>query len=570
MNKLAKATVLLGITVLAACTKPGIKDGLVQDDRININNNQSQLSERIHLRNEQVNLGALKSIDPVTLTLVAEVDPPMVNGQPTVATHVEFDGDKAYVTYHTFGEGYGGAVEVFDVSDPDNPLLISSITITDTDFHNLDIEGSELWAGGARDIYSSGYTALGTKGAIVQRYSLGSGLFLGPPDVEKPLSSFATTSISKGSIGVIASTGDVDGHSYLLDPTTLDVVDLAAEGDVKYICQGATYYAAVVGDGATSKLVIYHTAAFSVTSKMTVPLAGDVTTVGKNAVKCYDDHVLVALGDEGVYKVDVNTGAILASFNNAGMGDGIAISAVEIGDYTYVAYGCDGIIILDSDYNKIAEYKMGTNGSANYVETNGDVIFVASGNEGLRILRNTSVTCDLEHAPDGSIERAFWFELYYPSTSRHQAFVWETGTGDFEQNPDGTAQVKGVIVNRNDPTDKWEITINLAEKKNWAQWSALGRDYMAGPGYVPGSHEDWFYYIMDPNPGNPSTMEGLGSNVGTTKVLAHKPSGLRFGFQLGYGANVKSGDYGLGGWFYYENSAGDSRTGDINVNVTGC
>ena len=425
--------------------------------------------------------------------------------------------------------------------------------------------------GGARDIYASGYSFPGHKGSIAQKIDLSAGL-LTPPSVEVPLASYATTSISGYSSGILASTGDVDGEAYLLDPSSLAVLDSEPKDDVKYINGNgsAGYFAMVATDGAVTKLIIYSGTSFTASSKIEVVLGSyDVTEVGKNAVQTYADHVLVNLGDDGLFKLDRYTGTILKSFLNTG-GDGIAISAVEYGDFTLLAYGCDGLIVLDKDYNKVAEYKTGVNGSANYINTNGDVVFIAAGREGIQILRNTPKVCDLEHIADGSVNRSFWFELYHPSTSQNQAFAWVGGKGNFVQNPDGTAQVTGTIVSLKNANDKWEVTLNLSDRKTWAEWSALGRSYMHGAGYVPGSHEDWFYYIMDPTPGNESTLVGLGDNAGVTKELQHKPIGLKYGFQLGYGGNAKNGDYGLGGWFSYLNSNGDRRTGDINVNVTGC
>ena len=563
--------VLASALVLGSCSKNPLSPDNQDENRFKVEQDQAVLQKRMNFVRRVLENDMFKSFSPIDLELVAEVDPPLVNGVGTAAAHAQFDGTLAYVTYHTVGPDYGGALDVFDVSDPSFPILLYQLIITDTDLHNLDISGGSVYIAGARDIASSGYPSSSTKGAVAIKIDLDGSGFPTGAKTEVPLPSFSANSIRVNPAGVLVSTGDVGGGSFLLDPGTLALIDDIGIDDAKYIHGTSDYLAVLAGTGSGSKLVIFPTSDFS--TSFVVSLAGyDVTTVGKNAIECYDDYCLVNVGDDGLLKVDRYTGAILDEYNFVD-GDGIAISGVEFGDYTILAWGCDGIIILDEEtgtYRKIASYKFSDNGSANHVSTNGEVIFVASGLQGLRILKNVEKNCDLEHIQDGAVARAFWYELYYPSTSSNQVFKWVGGTGDFVDNGDGTGQITGVIENLKDPSDKWEITINLADKMNWVQWSGLGRSYMAGADYIPGSHKDWFYYIMDPSPSNPSEMVGLGSNAGTTIPLVHKPSGLKFGFQLGMSANGKNALYGMSGWFYYTNSAGQQRTGDINVNVTGC
>ncbi|TXC78566.1 LVIVD repeat-containing protein [Luteibaculum oceani] len=561
------------LVLLDSCTKSDLSpDPQTQSERIQVETDRTVLRQRMDMVRRHLQSDLHKSFVPIDLEVVAEVAAPVVGGVGLAATHIQFDGNLAYVTYHEVGEGYGGALDIFDVTDPNNPVLIFQMTIADTDLHNLDIAGGALYIAGARDVLSSLYSTSITQGAVAQRWDLdGSGLPTTMTEVALP--SYSANSIRYNPAGVLVSTGDVGGGSFILDPITMALVDDINVNDAKYIHGTADYLCVLAGEGADSRLLFYGASGFTAGPILNVPLTGyDVTTVGKNAIECYDDYVLVNLGDDGLLKVDRHTGNILGEYEFVD-GDGIAISAVEFGDYTILAYGCDGVLILDENtgtYRLISSYKFSDNGSVNHVSTNGEVIFVASGLQGIRILKNVEKTCTLEHIQDGAVERSVWFELYHPSTSAHQAFKWESGTGSFVDNGDGTAQITGTIVSLKNPNDKWELTINLAEKKNWTQWSSLGRSYVAGPDHIPGSHKDWFYYIMDPSPTNPSTIVGLGDNAGVTKELQHKPIAYKYGFQLGMSGNVKNAQYGLSGWLSYLNSAGDRRTLDINVNVTGC
>ena len=60
------------------------------------------------------------------MTLVAQIDPPtFTNGENLAATHVALDGDYGYVSYNTVGQDYVGAIDVVNISDPNNPRVTS-------------------------------------------------------------------------------------------------------------------------------------------------------------------------------------------------------------------------------------------------------------------------------------------------------------------------------------------------------------------------------------------------------------------------------------------------------------
>ncbi|HHH50606.1 MAG TPA: hypothetical protein ENK52_06475, partial [Saprospiraceae bacterium] len=128
---------------------------------------------------------------------------------------------------------------------------------------------------------------------------------------------------------------------------------------------------------------------------------------------------------------------------------------------------------------------------------------------------------------------------------------------------DGTALITGVAEQIDDPSYKWEYHVKLINKRNWAEWSALGRSYKPG---VPGSdNTTWSYYEVD---ATDSYFTGLGSHAGEMMNISHNPSNYDFGFQIGYGANDKNSNYGLSGWYKFDGAY--TGHGDFNGNLDDC
>lgn len=158
----------------------------------------------------------------------------------------------------------------------------------------------------------------------------------------------------------------------------------------------------------------------------------------------------------------------------------------------------------------------------------------------------------------GSSGHAIWLPNLANGVSNK--FLFANGGGTLTQYPNGTAHLTGEIYNANDANKGFEVSVWFANKRDWAQWSALGRDYKDEANVAGNNYEDWFYYEMDANKSN--TLTGVNDYAGDVLNLTHKPSNLKFGFQVGLAANSKDADYGMSGWFMYTGSW--SGHGDFN------
>ena len=174
-------------------------------------------------------------------------------------------------------------------------------------------------------------------------------------------------------------------------------------------------------------------------------------------------------------------------------------------------------------------------------------------------------SCELnDHGTDGSTSgsRLLWIKLPGESTPISRYSVVNNNSSIIEY-ADGTALISGVAGNIDDPSFQWEYSVKLINKRSWAEWSALGRDYKAG---VAGSdHTTWTYYEVD---NSNSYFTGLGGNAGESLTITHNPGDYEFGFQIGTGANVKNAAYGLSGWFKISGSY--TGHGDFNGNLDNC
>ena len=167
----------------------------------------------------------------------------------------------------------------------------------------------------------------------------------------------------------------------------------------------------------------------------------------------------------------------------------------------------------------------------------------------------------------GGNNHAIWLSKYTAS-NQNVLFQFDANGGELIQYPDGTATMTGTIVNPANANDKWIVQLNLDQKRNWTEWSSLGRSWKGNANTVGNNYKDWAYYQMSTS--NPTTLTGAGSNAGQVKTLTHMPANYNYGFQIGQAANDKNGNYGMSGWFFYTNGQGQSVKGDFNMDITSC
>jgi len=79
-----------------------------------------------------------------------------------------------------------------------------------------------------------------------------------------------------------------------------------------------------------------------------------------------------------------------------------------------------------------------------------------------------------------SVGWAFWLSLENMPVERWKFY----GPAYLEQYEDGTAHLWGTIQNYNNLSYKFEVSLWFSSRRNWEEWSALGRGYRNDSGLV--------------------------------------------------------------------------------------
>ena len=386
MKKLLSAFIL-SLSILA-CEEGQNPDLIPQEDYqpvLSANDDLSLLAARIHAVGDG-SISIANTANNISFSQVAEVSPNQVNGLNLSATGVTVLRGKAYVTYHVRGENYGGEILTFDVSNPASPQLLKSLIDEHVDYNDIMMgQGtSNIWVAGARDVNVSGYD--GTNGAIATKIGLDrSKIPNDNPSWEAPLASFSASSITRvdppagASNGrIFVTSGSKGGISVIRGNNVNEIFHTRQVNNAKHFDYGNDRGVFLRGNGdGTSTIDIYALDDSFNFSSFSIPF--DVTPLGKNGVDVVGDYAYLAMGEDGLVKVDLVNGTVAGTFKSAGVG---LANAVQVdGGLVFVANGSDGLIVLDENsLEQQASYKF--SGSCNYVHVDGNMLFIANGSSG--------------------------------------------------------------------------------------------------------------------------------------------------------------------------------------------
>ena len=194
----------------------------------------------------------------VRFSLLANVAPPVVDGQVLQATHVYLHGKFAYVSYMTAGEASLGAVDVFDIRKPGSPELVSEAILSGTDVAAIAVDGGDAYLATGSDDTTFAERAVFEQVSL--RHSL---LTTGSTRVGLP-SYFGTGVDTDGkTIFVTSGTGGPNlGGLTMLDARTMAPVGTDAFADARSVTVGKKVVAVVQGSPARLRLYDLKTRAF--------------------------------------------------------------------------------------------------------------------------------------------------------------------------------------------------------------------------------------------------------------------------------------------------------------------
>jgi hypothetical protein len=382
---------LLAPALLAGCLWQSEEPSSGTIDGMTVNNNESSLSARLSSRDQEVPVqgAAAKTAAPektLTLTLVAEIAPPVVNGIALEATSVVMKANFAFVSYASPGDDRLGAIESIHLKAGKNAVLRSQVLFDDADisgiFHDKDIYLAETSSDSAFP-----------SSALLERVVEHGGKFVLRPRERVALDGSGATSVAVSGDRVFVTTAD-SGGVHVLSLSGLTHLDHVGAPGARWVDADGSRVAVVRGSG---RLELY---SFGLSLQNDWLFYQPDSSRSKNTVRLLGDKALIAAGSGGVRVVNVSTGKTLGIAPvPASAGAWGARAADARGDLIYAAYGPSGVYVYrasssldsatgDADVSLTLMGRLVLDGvaSANHVAFDGNTLVVASGSGGVKII----------------------------------------------------------------------------------------------------------------------------------------------------------------------------------------
>lgn len=378
------------------------------DGRVTINSDGDDLSDNVQTRDEPVDVqpdgtpnGLVFVPDPVyTLTLVAEVSPPRIDGEELQATAVSFDGERAAVSYNSAGSARMGAIDIFVFDQNRRPRLTSRATFDDTDVNAVTAAGGRVWLATATADESFGTPAVLEGLSVLQN-----GALTLTDHVRVGLSSHAANSVAVAEGRVFATSGSAGGV-FAFDPGAGQIVASTELTQARWVAApGDGTLIAVRGmPGRLARL-----AANDLSPIGEIPFEGAQVAEAKSTVQVLGDKAFVAGGPGGAVVVDIASGQTLAQIPvPTGLWQfaqsEVVTNAVSVdGELLFISNGAAGCYLVIADGSLADAYDPsvgmpkltqagrlvfpGEIASVNHIAYKDGFLFVATGRGGLKIVR---------------------------------------------------------------------------------------------------------------------------------------------------------------------------------------
>lgn len=519
--------------VFLSCNKeqdPDNEPGLIKN--VLVINNSTEANNRIEIRDElipiqQIPRNKAKSateLPPIDLSknyafkIKAEVSPLKYQGQALMATHVCIEQDFAFVSYNTRGDVYCGGVEIYNVTDIRHPGIVSLGIFPKADISSLCYSNGKLFVVGAMENH---YDYNFPYPAFLEVFSLNNKKEIDAVDTIIGLTSYTATDITVSQDNIFVTTGS-NGHLIVLDKNynLLKQIPVPCARAVDFNNQKAYVLA-----GEPGKIFVYDTQTASMGA--CIETGGATLPECKSGISVTDDYIFAALNEEGMKMLDKEglvkqhipkpltpAGALDENHvtNNVSINNQLVLLANgESGIYV-------GASIPENDDNISLLGSMAFNGSpsANLVESKDNLIFVASGTGGLKII---GISID-EGIPDDII----------PSETCPQ--LLDAISNMFPQGQNANTAHPDLFYSANAPTIKTteETPVYVVFVDEGAIWKNTFGYYAYPTNNPPASVNDIISHVVFPNVSK--TGEGGGLEQGDMVLLDTFPAGYTIGFYM--------------------------------------
>lgn len=390
------------------------------DGRVTVINDDDVLAERLTYTDEEIlidppapaelNGSAVAMTDgpalapsAVDLTLIAQLDPPTVNGEVVQATSISRRNNNGFlVSYNARGDAFLGGIDYIREWQGRFPRVRSSVRFGDADVSAVALSGSAVYAAvGTNDVtYATP--------ASVERLRVSDSRMRLAENSRQDLSSFTATSVQVTDDAVYVTTGD-DGALYALDPGTLAVLGRYALDDARWVEYDEEGDRIVVVQGTPGRISIFEAGAFPGGSMVLLDsftFPGADVPESKSAMDIAGGKAFIAAGPSGVQVMCLDDGQIVGSVPRPdpealGLDPSVVVTnAVTVDDDlmfisngeagVYVAAGAEEWDDTDCDepqsINVLGQLRFSDLQSANHVDYRRGYLFVAAGLGGVKVV----------------------------------------------------------------------------------------------------------------------------------------------------------------------------------------
>lgn len=321
------------------------------------------------------------------LTLVAQVDVPSFNGgENLTASHVDVEGNYAYVSYNTVADGYVGGVDIINISDPTNPRVTSRLYYTNADINGIKYDNGYVYLAGGVDSERSVRATANSFVAKIQanngRLNLDAGITYGFQE------GFNATDVEVTDNQVIVTSGQ-EGFVTIYNKSDLTISNEAPFMDLRSVAVKDNSIAVLDAGRGVSILDQ------NLNNVMDIAIDSDFGVNTKRTLDFNGENIVVAESSKGAGVYNASTGSfveyvpILLSPDNVDGADVVTNAVASNEDVLLMANGGAGLCLSEEQQNQNTDLVgiIELEGSINYVASKGDYIFAASGKEGLQIIK---------------------------------------------------------------------------------------------------------------------------------------------------------------------------------------
>lgn len=333
----------------------------------------------------------------VSLTLVATLDPPEIDGTKLQANTIYLDGNLAIVTYNLQGEECMGGFDILFVSNPQETRLLERVLYPTAKVNCATMFKDTLYLALGRQ------NEEGNQKPVIQSYSFKKNRLEKDSLKELELEGicvtsleatrktlFATVAAETGLVAIDADKLTLLSSIDLHDPRWVTLVDQ----DEAVVLQGTP--------GLVSKVALSDTP-LTVTEAFDV--GGLATPEAKSTIEIIKKCLFIASGSEGVVLMNLNTGNIAAQLpidylEDVDRDDQQATSVSADKNLIFAACGGSGVYLIqankdfrsDDDDGEpvkiqlLGRLDLGRRACANHVVYRKNYLLVASGIEGVKVI----------------------------------------------------------------------------------------------------------------------------------------------------------------------------------------